>query len=176
MNKTQSPQEANDAVDQAYESSLENALNKSKQTDTSIHELLDGVAEQKSVEQKAASKSSIVEDAIQLEQSIKRDLIDAAHHMNETGKELKDWLGFDLMLIKNELWKKFTEATDKTTLELLKFKHIAANAEYHTGEIIGLGTLVCDQCKATLHFHKPGHIPPCGKCHSTRFHRQHRDV
>ncbi|MDO9204956.1 zinc ribbon-containing protein [Methylotenera sp.] len=172
MNKTQPPQEANDAVDQAYESSLENALNKSKQTDTSIHELLDGAA----AEQKSASKSSIIDDVIQLEQSIKRDLLDAAHHMNETGKELKDWLGFDLMLIKNELWKKFTEATDKTTLELLKFKYMAANAEYHTGEIIGLGTLVCDQCKATLHFHKPGHIPPCGKCHGTRFHRQHRDV
>jgi hypothetical protein len=169
MNKKHSTEAPNESVGQAYESSLDSALKKSKQTDTSIHNILNSVDNQN-----APSKSGILDDALKLEQSIRRDLIDAAHHMNETGKELKDWLGFDLMLIKNELWKNFTEATDKTTLELLKLKHIAENAEYHTGEIIGLGTLICDQCKATLHFHQPGHIPPCGKCHGTRFHRQHR--
>lgn len=29
----------------------------------------------------------------------------------------------------------------------------------------------CDKCNAFLHFHKPGHIPPCAKCHGTHFHR-----
>jgi hypothetical protein len=170
MNKSQLPHEADDTVSEAYEKSLEKALQQSKQSDTSIHELLDGTVGK----HKTSSNFSIVDEAVKLEQSIKRDLVDAANHMNETGQELKDWLGFDLMLIKNELWKNFTEATDKTTLELLKLKYIAANAEYHTGEIIGLGTLICDQCKATLHFHKPGHIPPCSKCNGTRFHRQNR--
>lgn len=170
MNKSKLPQEADDAVSEAYEKSLEKALQKSKQSDTSIHELLDS----KEGKEKISSNFNIMDETIKLEQSIKRDLIDAANHMNETGQELKDWLGFDLMLIKNELWKNFTEATDKTTLELLKLKYIAANAEYHTGEVIGLGTLICDQCKATLHFHKPGHIPPCSKCNGTRFHRQNR--
>jgi hypothetical protein len=168
MNNTQSPEKSNEAIVQAYESSLKDALIKSKQTDANIHDLLD-----RADSQNTPSKTGLFNEAIRLEQSIKRDLIDAAHHMNETGKELKDWLGFDLMLIKNELWKNFTEATDKTTLELLKLKHMAENAEYHTGEIIGLGTLICDQCKVSLHFHKPGHIPPCGKCHGTRFHRKH---
>lgn len=171
MNKTQHPKETNEAVDQAYESSLENALNKSKQTDTSIPDLLDSV----DADNKSSSEFNIMDEAIRLEQSIKRDLLDAAQHMNETGKELKDWLGFDLILIKNELWQKFTEATDKTTLALLKLKYIAENAEYHTGEIIGLGTLICDKCKSPLHFHKPGHIPPCGKCCGTCFHRQRSD-
>lgn len=170
MNKSKLPQEADDAVSEAYEKSLEKALQQSKQSDTSIHELLDSTVGK----EKISSSFNIMDETIKLEQSIKRDLIDAANHMNETGQELKDWLGFDLMLIKNELWKNFTEATDKTTLELLKLKYIAANAEYHTGEVIGLGTLICDQCKATLHFHKPGHIPPCSKCNGTRFHRQNR--
>lgn len=161
MNKTQQ-QDSNDSVGQAYETSLEKALSQAKQGDTSLHNSLD--------------ENHDSDEAHKLKRSIKRDLIDAAHHINETGKELKDWLGFDLMLIKNELWQKFTEATDKTTLELLKLKHLAENAEYHTGEIIGLGTLVCDQCKATVHFHKPGHIPPCGKCHGTRFHRLHHEI
>lgn len=170
MNKSKLPQEADDAVSEAYEKSLEKALQQSKQSDTSIHELLDSTVGK----EKISSNFNIMDETVKLEQSIKRDLIDAANHMNETGQELKDWLGFDLMLIKNELWKNFTEATDKTTLELLKLKYIAANAEYHTGEVIGLGTLICDQCKATLHFHKPGHIPPCSKCNGTHFHRQNR--
>jgi len=168
MNKTQPPQDSNDTVSEAYEASLEKALHKSRQFDTSIHNLLDDADN----DLKTPSKFSLIDETIKLEQSIKRDLLDAAHHMNETGKELKDWLGFDLTLIKNELWEKFTEAADKTTLELLKLKLVAANAEYHTGEVIGLGTLSCDQCGATLHFHKPGHIPPCGKCNGTHFHRQ----
>jgi Zn finger protein HypA/HybF involved in hydrogenase expression len=46
-------------------------------------------------------------------------------------------------------------------------------AEYHSGEIIGLGTLACDKCGEKLHFHNPGRIPPCPKCHGTHFHREH---
>ncbi len=166
MNKTQPQQDVNDAVGHAYQSSLETALQQSKHADSNFHHLLEIVTD----DIKIASQIK-ADEAVDLKNSIKRDLLDAAHHLNETGKELKDWLGFDISLIKSELWQAFTEATDKTTLELLKLKQIAANAEYHTGEIIGLGTLVCDQCKAALHFHQPGHIPPCGKCHGTRFHR-----
>jgi len=171
MNKTQTQQDANDAVGQAYESSLKKALQQSTQADSSFHHLLEIVTD----DIKLAGQLR-ADEAIKLKHSITRDLIDAAHHLNETGKELSDWLGFDISLIKSELWLAFTEAADKTTLELLKLKQIAANAGYHTGEIIGLGTLVCDQCKATLHFHKPGHIPPCGKCHGTHFHRLTHEV
>ena len=171
MNNNQPQQDANDAVGHAYQKSLETALQQSKQADSNFHHLLEIVSD----DIKMASQLK-ADEAVDLKNSIKRDLVDAAHHLNETGKELKDWLGFDISLIKSELWLAFTEATDKTTLALLNLKNIAANAEYHTGEIIGLGTLVCDECKALLHFHKPGHIPPCGKCHGTHFHRLTREV
>jgi hypothetical protein len=147
-----------DKVAGDYETSLAKLLQKSKQADKSLHSLLEEDAS----------------EFTQMAQWIKRDLIAAAQHLNESGQELKDWLGFDLKLIKNELWQRFTEAADKATLELLKLKKIAANAEYHTGEIVGLGSLICDQCQAQLHFYKPGHIPPCAKCHGTRFHRLNR--
>lgn len=166
MDNTQAPEANNNAIDhtidQAYESSLDQALQEAKQYSKSLHTALDEGGEH--------------QQALSLKQSIQRDLLDAANHMNETGQELKDWLGFDLMLIKNELWQKFTDATDQTTLELIKLKRIAAYAEYHTGEIIGLGTLTCDACGAALHFHKPGHIPPCGKCHGTHFHRLNQKI
>lgn len=175
MHKTQPPQDkkndTNDAVGQAYESSLEKALHQSNQPHADIHKLLDDIGNDPH-----APGLLSADDSLKLSQSLKRDLIDAAHHLSATGKELKDWLGFDLMLIKNELWQKFTAATDKTTLELLKLKQTAANAGYHTGEIIGLGTVICDQCGASLHFHKPGHIPPCAKCHGTHFHRPPHEI
>ena len=165
MNNSQQNHDSHNAVGEAYEASLEKALEQSKLHDISLHLAIDHDHEHQTLKQMSSGEVS------KIKQSLQRDLIDAAHHLKETKQELKDWLGFDLMLIKNELWEKFTEATDKTTLELIKLKHIAANAAYHTGEIIGLGTLTCDQCGSALHFHKPGHIPPCGKCHGTQFHR-----
>lgn len=149
-----------DSVGQDYTATLEKALQESKKPESSLHQLLDDASD----------------ELYQYKQYIKRDLIDAAQHLAETGEELNDWLGFDLQLIKNELWQKFTEAADQTSLELLKLKHIAANAEYHTGEVIGLGSLSCDQCQARLHFHKPGRIPPCAKCHGSHFHRLNRGI
>jgi len=171
MNETQPVQIKNDTVSRAYESLLEKALYHSDQVDTNVHKILDGADD----DPKTQSQLS-AEETINLERPIKRDLTDATHHLNATGRELKDWLGFDLTLIKNELWQTFTEAADKTTLELLELNQMAANVEYHMGEIIGLGTLVCDQCNAFLHFHKPGHIPPCTKCHRTHFHRLKNEI
>ena len=113
------------------------------------------------------------DEVVKLEEYVKRDLIDAAQYMDKTGKELKDWLGFDLALIKRDFWKMFSAAADKTTTELVQIKLRAEIAEYHTGELIGLGTLVCDRCSEKLHFHKPSHIPPCPKCNSTHFHRHY---
>ena len=169
MKNTQPQQTASnttDAIDKAYEASLHNSLQQSNQADSNFHHLFEIISD----DIKMASQLK-ADEAVDLKNSIKRDLLDAAHHLTATGKELKDWLGFDISLIKSELWLAFSEAADKTTLALLELKNIAANAEYHTGEIIGLGTLVCDECHAKLHFHKPSRIPPCGKCHSTRFHR-----
>ena len=160
------PNQASDAVEKAYEASLQSSLQQSTQTDSNFHHLFEIISDD--IKMTSQLKA---DEAVDLKNSIKRDLLDAAHHLTATGKELKDWLGFDISLIKSELWLAFSEAADKTTLALLELKNIAANAEYHTGEIIGLGTLVCDECHAKLHFHKPSRIPPCGKCHGTRFHR-----
>ncbi len=171
MNNNQPQQDEKHAVEQAYEASLQSTLQQSKQEDSNFHHLFEIISD----DIKMASQLK-ADEAIDLKNAIKRDLLDAAHHLTETGKELKDWLGFDISLIKNELWHAFSESADKTTLALLKLKHIASNAEYHTGEIIGLGTLVCDQCSAKLHFHQPSRIPPCGKCHGTRFHRFNQDA
>jgi hypothetical protein len=149
-----------------YEQLLESALLKAHQSGAFLHRMFDETRG----DIQALSKLD-ENDVVKLEQYVKRDLLDAAQYMNKTGKGLEDWLGFDFALIKRDFWERFSAAADKTTIELLQLKLQAEIAEYHTGELTGLGTLACDQCGEKLHFHKPGHIPPCPKCNSIHFHR-----
>ncbi|MHB1620235.1 MAG: zinc ribbon-containing protein [Sulfuricella sp.] len=161
------PHDPIEAMGEAYELLLEKALQKAHQSGAALHHVIGEIRGDTPALNKLKE-----EDVVKLEGYVKRDLIDAARYQDKTGKALQDWLGFDLALIKHEFLEMFSAAADKTTTELLLLKLQAENAEYHTGEITGLGTLVCDQCGEKLLFHKPGHIPPCPKCNSTHFHRQ----
>lgn len=152
---------------EAYEALLAGALHKAQQSGAVLHHIIDEVRDD------IAALNTFSQDEVALlKEYVKRDLADAGNYLDSTGKELKDWLGFDLTLIESGLWGKFSAAADKTALELMQIKQQAQNVGYLTGELAGMGTLLCDQCDTPLHFHKPGHIPPCPKCHHTHFHRQ----
>jgi len=156
-----------ETLDEAYEVLLERALRQAQQGGTALHHMIGEVRGDTPALIKLKE-----EDVVKLEGYVKRDLIDVARYRDKTGGSLQDWLGFDLALIKSEFLEMFSAAADKTTTELLLLKLQAEGAEYHTGELTGLGTLACDQCGEKLHFHKPGHIPPCPKCRNTHFYRQ----
>lgn len=159
------PTDPIEAMGKAYELLLEKILQEAHQGGAFLHRVIDEV--------RVDSPASVGEEEMgKLKKYVERDLVDAAQYRDRTGKELKYWLGFDLDLIESALWEKFSAAADKTTVELAQIKLQAEIAEYHTGELTGMGTLVCDQCGEKLHFHKPGHIPPCPKCNSIHFHRQ----
>ncbi len=112
------------------------------------------------------------EEAQLLGKYVKRDLQDAGHHLATTGQDLRAWLRFDLDLIEDRLLEFFQTAADKTRLEMLSFEEEVERAShYYTGEIIGPGSLRCDNCGKSLHFHATAHIPPCPKCQATVFTR-----
>jgi len=167
MNELLPPHDPIEAMGEAYELLLEKAQQKAHQSGAIVHRMIDKNRDDIG----ALNKFSDVE-IIKLKNYVKRDLIDAARYLDKTGKELKSWLGFDVTLMKNEFWERFSDAADQTTKALSQLKQHATNAEYHSGELVGLGMLVCDQCGEKLHFHKPSYIPHCTKCDSTRFHRQ----
>lgn len=167
MKQHPSKQDFTDKLSQSYEAILDGALKKARQGGSLFSHLADEVRE----DLNALNELSKDEIAL-LKAYIKRDLTDAATYVDTTGKELKDWLGFDLTLTESKLLHNFAEAADKTTLELIKLKQQAALASYSTGEVTGIGTLICDQCGTKMHFHQPGHIPPCAKCNDTHFHRE----
>lgn len=112
------------------------------------------------------------DEADQIGQWLQRDLDDAGYYLASTGKDLGQWLRFDIEQVESRLLELFANAADRTRLEFLEFENrVAAESEYHTGEITAPGTLLCDNCGKKLHFHATGHIPPCPICHQTVYRR-----
>ncbi len=112
------------------------------------------------------------EEAERIGEYLQRDLTDAAEFMTRTGKELRDWLSFDLDVIEDRLMSMFALMVDHTREELQRLAEQARESEYlHTGEMTALGAVRCTECGKEMQFHKPGHIPPCPRCHGSRFSR-----
>lgn len=123
--------------------------------------------------EKAAELGELTREEIEtISEYIKRDLVEAGDYLENNGKELSDWLKFDIELIEERFLDTFSVLADQTRLELDRLAQQAnAQGEWHTGEIAGIGSLECKSCGEVLHFHQPGHIPPCPQCHATKFKR-----
>jgi len=116
------------------------------------------------------------EEAERIGDYLKRDLEDAAGFVADTGKKIGDWLRFDLELVEDRLLDVFSSMVDHTKMELDRIAERASKiGEWHTGEVTGVGTLRCKGCGKELHFHATGHVPPCPKCHGTKFTRVSRE-
>ena len=151
-----------------FESIVKNFHNAEEKSGALLHKLIDE-AKEDAVKLEKISR----EDAEKLSDYLRRDLSDAASYLSETGRDLRDWLGFETTLLETEILDQLLNTADPTTVELFKLKLDAQQTPaYHTGEITGPGTLVCDQCGEKLHFYRAGKIPPCPKCHATSFHRK----
>jgi hypothetical protein len=160
-----------DALGAAYETMYEHVvadIHKVKdQGGPKLHDLIDEAKD------KAVKIEHVAEDdAEKISTWLKRDLEEVIHYIVETEYAAKEWLGFETALIKSEIIRLLLETADKTTVQLQRMKDNARKpSTYHTGEITGPGTLICDECGEKLHFHNAGHIPPCPKCQKTRYHR-----
>ena len=82
----------------------------------------------------------------------------------ETGgsmEQWREWAGGTFEAFLHHL----SEASDKLGDE------IGRALAYHTGELTHGGTFRCVDCETHLTLKKPGHLPPCPKCHKTEFRR-----
>lgn len=101
-----------------------------------------------------------------------RDVRSATEYAHRTGRELKDWLQFDLELAEHHLWEALCHVADPTQVQQMVFQHdLAHGFNYQSGEITGMGCLHCDACGAVHHFYEPTVIPTCHQCGATEFHR-----
>ncbi|MCG6937910.1 MAG: zinc ribbon-containing protein [Gammaproteobacteria bacterium] len=150
-----------------YEDAAENIHKIKDRSGPLLHDIVDE-AKDKIIKLEEVAE----EDAEKVSDWLKRDLDDVIQNLSETDYEVKEWLGFETALIKNEVIRLLLETADKTTLEWMRMKdNVHQPSTYHTGEIAGPGTLICDECGEKLHFHATAHIPPCPKCNKTEFHR-----
>ncbi len=107
------------------------------------------------------------EEADLIAEYVRRDLQDAEAYLADSGRQLRDWLEFDLEFAENRFAELFTSLVDQSRVELAQWERRIK--EWHTGEITGIGVLECTECGEVLHFTHTGHIPPCPKCHGTVF-------
>lgn len=168
-----SPNDMRHKLEIAYEQMLEVAkefvMNTREHGGPIIKEAL------KEAREKASDISELTTEEIdKLSSYIEKDLTEAAGFMQEQERELADWLKLDILLIEKYLLEKFSSLADQTRIELEQWSIDAdENGEWKTGEIVSMGVLRCKSCGEELHFEKPGHIPPCPKCHATAFKRIH---
>ncbi|MBL7001051.1 MAG: zinc ribbon-containing protein [Gammaproteobacteria bacterium] len=113
------------------------------------------------------------DEAKSITAQLKRDITHARDYMQTEGKEFNAWLNFDIQQVEDRFVDFLSQAADKTWLDFRTFEILSKqNSIYKTGEICSAGTLRCMECSQEMKFTKNSRIPPCPKCHHTRFERQ----
>lgn len=111
------------------------------------------------------------DEVAQLKQAVRRDLEEFARSYQESREEFSD--SVFMRVIKESLWQELADITDKTQLEWREvFKDVSHHGVYHSGEVVGLGNLVCEQCHHHLAFYTPEVLPRCPKCGHDQFQRR----
>ncbi|MBD8450981.1 zinc ribbon-containing protein [Serratia rubidaea] len=111
------------------------------------------------------------DEVAQLKQAVRRDLEEFARSYQESREEFSD--SVFVRVIKESLWQELADITDKTQLEWREvFKDVSHHGVYHSGEVVGLGNLVCEKCHHHLAFYTPEVLPCCPKCGHDQFQRR----
>lgn len=105
----------------------------------------------------------------EVERSVRRDLMEFARGQDESGDDDSVFM----QIVRASIWRELAEVTDKTQLEWQEiFQDFEHHGIYQSGEMIGLGNLVCEQCQFSRAIYTPELLTPCLRCGHIRFHRQ----
>ncbi len=161
-------------LEQAYERMMESIhqwAEKAKKEGRSLEHWFKEAAEE-AVDKEIDLEILTREEVLKVRDYIARDLQEASSFMKEAGEEIKFWFELDKEYIEDRFIEAFKNAADPTEMgQFLLAQQLQEMSEYHTGEITSMGVLQCKNCGERLHFSRPGHIPPCPKCHGTVFER-----
>lgn len=126
----------------------------------------------KSAEQRLDNLGQLTQDEIeQVTQAVRRDLEEFARSYEESQEELTD--SVFMRVIKESIWQELADITDKTQLEWREvFKDVSHHGIYHSGEVVGLGNLVCERCHHHIACYTPEVLPRCPKCGHDQFQRR----
>ena len=103
--------------------------------------------------------------------AVRRDLEEFALSYEESQEELTD--SVFMRVIKESLWQELADITDKTQLEWREvIQDLSHHGVYHSGEVVSLGNMVCEQCHYPLHVNTQDVLPRCPKCGHDQFQRR----
>lgn len=145
-----------------YESFLENVINSLKQSPKELEHAID-TSEQV---MKAASEMTKDEMAL-IREYVKADIQEFAQSYEESKS------GPFYLTIANTIWEGLAEISDKTALE---WQAVLTDVEhqgiYQCGDMIALGTLVCEKCGHRMSYNHPGPVIACSECGHDTFTRR----
>lgn len=103
--------------------------------------------------------------------AVRRDLYEFFRSYPEAESALED--SVFLRVIRESLWKELADITDKSQLEWREvFKDLHHHGVYQSGEVVGLGNLVCENCGFTRAIYTPESLTRCPECNHDQFQRQ----
>ena len=107
----------------------------------------------------------------ELTRAVRRDLEEFALSYEESLDEETD--SVFMRVIKESIWQELADITDTTQLEWREvFQDLSHHGVYHSGEVVGLGNLVCEKCPFHLAVYTPDVLPLCPKCGHDQFQRR----
>ncbi|MEA1064416.1 zinc ribbon-containing protein [Apirhabdus apintestini] len=124
-----------------------------------------------SARQRMANAGELTRTEIgEITRAVRRDLEEFAVSYQESRDESDSVF---MRVIKESLWQELADVTDKTQLEWREvFQDLNHHGVYHSGEVVGLGNLVCEKCHHPMAFYTPEVLPRCPKCGHDQFQRR----
>lgn len=103
--------------------------------------------------------------------AVRRDLQEFALSYEESSDAVGDSLF--MRVIRESIWKELADITDKSQLEWREvFQDLRHHGVYQSGEVVGLGNLVCEKCHFTRAIYTPETLTRCPECGHDQFQRQ----
>ncbi|QKJ86366.1 zinc ribbon-containing protein [Paramixta manurensis] len=104
--------------------------------------------------------------------AVRRDLEEFARSYGESAEnDLSD--SVFLRVIRESIWKELADITDRSQLEWREvFQDLNHHGVYQSGEVVGLGNLVCEKCQFTRAIYTPELLTRCPECGHDHFQRQ----
>ncbi|MDZ7279117.1 zinc ribbon-containing protein [Pantoea eucrina] len=121
--------------------------------------------------QLAAKQTLTSAEVNEVMRAVRRDLQEFALSYQESGTGMEDSVFF--RVIRESIWKELADITDKSQLEWREvFQDLRHHGVYQSGEVVGLGNLVCEKCGFTRAIYTPESLTRCPECGHDQFQRQ----
>ncbi len=146
----------------SYEEMIEDVVDNLKHSPEELQHVLE-----KSGQVVEAANDMTKDEMALISAYVKSDLKEFAENYEESKS------GPFYLMIANSIWQGLLDITDKTKVEWVElFQDLEHQSVYSSGEMIGLGILVCEQCGHKTEYNHPTTISPCTKCGHNTFSRQ----